>query len=163
MKGAYNSEVEEHYGIYKYFKSGDWFGNSSNITGEEIFANVTYMLSELINKKVQVRTLSSHWNFDPYGYHDDKFKTKVYNYNSTVPSPFVKFRNIYSGACFLFEPPGFLWKGGVRRIPVQLQKEAFVRYSEIYLLMCGVCFMSKLDGPCLIPRMFLLHTNEQSV
>ena len=133
LKEAYKSEVEKQFNINRYYKTGDWFGNSTNITGEDIFANVTYGLSELIDEKVQVRTVDHHWNFDPNGYHDDKFMAKVYSYNSTVPSPFIKFRKIYSGTCFSFEPPAFLWKDGVRRIRIQLQKEAFVRYSDFKL------------------------------
>ena len=129
LREAYKSEVERQLNIYRYYKTGDWFGNSSNLTGEEIFANVTYGLSELINKKVQVRTVAQHWNFEPLGYYEDK-NAKFFTYNSTVTSPFTKFRNIYSGTCFVFEPPDFLWKDGVRRIRIQLRKEAFVRYFD---------------------------------
>ena len=129
MEEAYNSEVEKELNIYRYYNSGDWFGNSSNLTGEEVFASVTYDLPELINEKVQVRTGDHQWNFELFGYYDDK-NTEFYTYNSTVTSPFKEFRSIYSGICFAFEPPDFLWKDGVRRIKIQLRKKAFVRYSD---------------------------------
>ena len=89
LKQAYNTEVEQQFNIKNYYRNADWFGNSSNITGEEIFENVTYEISELINKKVVVKTVDSIRSFKPDGYHEDKFKTKVYGYNSTVPSPFI--------------------------------------------------------------------------
>ena len=114
--------------MFETFKFGDWFGNSTNITGEAIFRNVTYTNSELINKTIQVRTQDQTWNFAPDGYHNEKRKNKIYLYNSSVPSPFNRLRNIYSGNCLLFDPPDFLWKEGVRRIGFGLRKKAFVIY-----------------------------------
>ena len=104
----------------------NWFGKSTNRTGEDIFTNVTYGLSDLINEKIQIKTGYETWNFDLKDYHNEH-KLQMFKYNSTVPSPFTKFRNIYGGSCFSFAPPDFLWKDGVKRIGVYLKKSAFVR------------------------------------
>ena len=126
MKVAYNSEVEMELNISSYYSGWDWFGNSKGKTGEEIFTNVTYGMHALISEKIQIKTGYETWNFDLEDYHN-KEKLKMFKYNSIVPSPFTKFRNIYGGICFSFVPPDFLWKDGVRRIGVYLKKSAYVR------------------------------------
>ena len=126
-KEAYNSEMADKFNIHSYTK-WDWYGNSTNKTGEEIFADVTYGFSSLFKSGIQVRTGHQKWNFYQQNYLNANKKTELYKYNASVPSPFKAFRSYYSGVCFSFIPPDFVWKLNVRRIGITMKKTAFIRY-----------------------------------